>query len=139
MKQSLIKTLLAFSLFTAAPHYLAHAAAGDLYDGGLNALAIYKFDSAGNRAYATLYKFDSGDVVIPLQARPPPPTTFRYTQQPFDPNVEMSTSRSLAFGFTSGLKHEASFRVRALSKKSGGGNDKASVSRGPQGALRGCG
>ncbi|PYK70226.1 MAG: hypothetical protein DME42_12980 [Verrucomicrobia bacterium] len=65
MKQSLIKTLLAFSLFTAAPHYSAHAAAGDLYDGGLNALAIYKFDSAGNRTvfksgtYADWLAFDS--------------------------------------------------------------------------------
>jgi sugar lactone lactonase YvrE len=49
MKHSLIKTLLAFSLFTAAACYSAQAAAGDLYDGGLNALAIYKFDSAGNR------------------------------------------------------------------------------------------
>jgi len=49
MKQSLIKTLLAFTLLTAASCYSAHAAAGDLYDGGLNALAVYKFDSAGNR------------------------------------------------------------------------------------------
>ena len=47
MKQDLIKTLLAFSLFTGAACYSAHAAAGDLYDGGLNDLAIYKFDSAG--------------------------------------------------------------------------------------------
>ena len=65
MKQSLIKKLLAFSLFTAAPYYSAHAAAGDLYDGGLNALAIYKFDSAGNRTvfksgtYADWLAFDS--------------------------------------------------------------------------------
>ena len=49
MKQYLIKTLLAFSLITGASCYSAHAAAGDLYDGGLNALAVYKFDSAGNR------------------------------------------------------------------------------------------
>ncbi len=49
MKQSLIKTLLAFLLFTAAACYSAQAAAGDLYDGGLNAFAIYKFDSSGNR------------------------------------------------------------------------------------------
>ena len=49
MKQSLIKTLLAFTLLTATSCYSAHAAAGDLYDGGLNALAVYKFDSAGDR------------------------------------------------------------------------------------------
>jgi sugar lactone lactonase YvrE len=69
MKQSLIKTLLAFSLFTAAPYYSAQAAAGDLYDGGLFAPpangAIYKFDSAGNRTvfnsgtYADWLAFDS--------------------------------------------------------------------------------
>ncbi len=65
MKQYLIKTLLAFSLITAASCYSAHAAAGDLYDGGLNALAIYKFDSAGNRTvfksgiYADWLAFDS--------------------------------------------------------------------------------
>jgi len=49
MKQYLIKTLLAFSLITGVSCYSAQAAAGDLYDGGLNALAVYKFDSAGNR------------------------------------------------------------------------------------------
>jgi sugar lactone lactonase YvrE len=69
MKQSLIKTLLAFSLFTAVPYYSAQAAAGDLYDGGLNAAptngAVYKFDSAGNRTvfnsgtYADWLAFDS--------------------------------------------------------------------------------
>ena len=43
----------------------AQAAAGDLYDGGLNALAIYKFDSAGNRTvfksgtYVDWIAFDS--------------------------------------------------------------------------------
>src|SRR6476661_27517 len=65
MRQSLIKTLLALSLLTAALCYSAQAATGDLYDGGLNALAIYKFDSAGNRTvfrssfYADWLAFDS--------------------------------------------------------------------------------
>src|SRR6476620_5854467 len=65
MRQSLIKTLIALSLLTAALCYSAQAATGDLYDGGLNALAIYKFDSAGNRTvfksgtYADWLAFDS--------------------------------------------------------------------------------
>jgi sugar lactone lactonase YvrE len=49
MKQDLIKTLLAFSLFTAAACYSTQAAPGDLYDGGLNDQKVYKFNSAGNR------------------------------------------------------------------------------------------
>jgi sugar lactone lactonase YvrE len=49
MKQDLIKTLLAFLLFTAAASYSIQAAPGDLYDGGLNDQKVYKFDSAGNR------------------------------------------------------------------------------------------
>jgi hypothetical protein len=49
MKQDLIKTLLAFSLLTAAACYSTQAASGDLYDGGLNDQKVYKFDSVGNR------------------------------------------------------------------------------------------
>ncbi len=48
MKQTLFKTLLAFSLFTAAACYSTQAAPGDLYDGGLSDQKIYKFDTAGN-------------------------------------------------------------------------------------------
>src|ERR1700745_1897264 len=48
MKKSLIKTLLAFLLFTAAACYSTQAAPGDLYDGGLSDAKIYKFDTAGN-------------------------------------------------------------------------------------------
>src|SRR6266513_343071 len=48
MKQTLIKTLLAFLLFTAAACYSIQAAPGDLYDGGLSDQKIYKFDIAGN-------------------------------------------------------------------------------------------
>ena len=48
MKQSLIKTLLAFLLFTTAACYSTQAAPGDLYDGGLSDAKIYKFDTAGN-------------------------------------------------------------------------------------------
>jgi sugar lactone lactonase YvrE len=48
MKQTLFKTLLAFSLFTAAACYSTQAAPGDLYDGGLSDAKIYKFDTAGN-------------------------------------------------------------------------------------------
>jgi sugar lactone lactonase YvrE len=49
MKKDLIKTLLAFSLFTATASYSTQAATGDLYDGGLNDQKVYKFDTAGNR------------------------------------------------------------------------------------------
>ena len=49
MKQSLIKTLLAFLLFTAAACYSTQAAPGDLYDGGLSDAKIYKFDTAGTQ------------------------------------------------------------------------------------------
>src|SRR4029077_800574 len=49
MKQSLIKTLLAFLLFTAAACYSTQAAPGDLYDGGLSDGNIYKFDTAGTQ------------------------------------------------------------------------------------------
>ena len=48
MKQSLLKTLFAFSLFTAAACYSTQAAPGDLYDGGLSDQKIYKFGPAGN-------------------------------------------------------------------------------------------
>ena len=49
MKQSLIKTLLAFLLFTTAACYSTQAAPGDLYDGGLSDAKIYKFDTAGTQ------------------------------------------------------------------------------------------
>jgi len=49
MKQSLIKTLLAFSLFTAGACYSIQAAPGDLYDGGLSDANISKFDTAGTQ------------------------------------------------------------------------------------------
>ena len=49
MKQTLFKTLLVFSLFTAAACYSTQAAPGDLYDGGLNDQKIYKFNTAGTQ------------------------------------------------------------------------------------------
>src|SRR5438046_2409760 len=49
MKQTLFKTLLACSLFTAAACYSTQAAPGDLYDGGLSDSKIYKFDTAGTQ------------------------------------------------------------------------------------------
>ena len=53
MKQTLINILLAFIAFIAAALFsqTVQAAAGDLYDGGLNAAnnPIYKFDGAGTR------------------------------------------------------------------------------------------
>src|SRR5438874_13215314 len=49
MKQTLFKTLLAYSLFTAAACYSTQAAPGDLYDGGLSYSKIYKFDTAGTQ------------------------------------------------------------------------------------------
>src|SRR5437868_7226844 len=51
MKQTLFKTLLARSLFTAAACYSTQAQAvpGDLYDGGLSDAKIYKFDTAGTQ------------------------------------------------------------------------------------------
>ena len=49
MKQTLFKTLLAFSLSTAAACYSTQAAPGDLYDGGLSDSKIYKFDTAGTQ------------------------------------------------------------------------------------------
>ena len=56
MKQTLLKTLLAFSLFTAAACYSAQAAPGDLYDGGLSDQKIYKFNTAGTQ---TVFVSDS--------------------------------------------------------------------------------
>src|ERR1700720_11042 len=49
MKKSVIKTLLALLLFTAAACYSTQAAPGDLYDGGLSDAKIYKFDTAGTQ------------------------------------------------------------------------------------------
>src|SRR5438067_4956144 len=56
MKQTLCKTLLAFSLFTAAACYSTQAAPGDLYDGGLSDQKIYKFNTAGTQ---TIFVSDS--------------------------------------------------------------------------------
>jgi len=56
MKQTLFKTLLAFSLFTAAACYSTQAAPGDLYDGGLSDQKIYKFNTAGTQ---TIFVSDS--------------------------------------------------------------------------------
>src|SRR6266566_5952794 len=56
MKQSLIKTLLAFLLFTAAACYRTQAAPGDPYDGGLSDQKIYKFNTAGTQ---TVFVSDS--------------------------------------------------------------------------------
>jgi sugar lactone lactonase YvrE len=56
MKEDLIKTLLTFSLFTAAACYSIQAAPGDLYDGGLSDQKIYKFDTGGNQ---TVFVSDS--------------------------------------------------------------------------------
>src|SRR5438045_4400629 len=56
MKQTLLKTLLAFSLFTAAACYRTQAAPGDLYDGGLSDQKIYKFNTAGTQ---TVFVSDS--------------------------------------------------------------------------------
>ena len=50
MKKFVFARVLLCTLLTAGVAPLAaRAAAGDLYDGGLNALAIYKFNSAGTR------------------------------------------------------------------------------------------